>query len=114
MDVMANRRFFERALSFRMTERIVFDNGEEAGMWLTATNKGYDFAYTREAHGVAGRFHHVSATRPTKPGQPQFEVKMPSRRSKQPHETVQRQDRTLVARPGQSCMLLGMLASEPL
>ena len=29
-------------------------------MWLTCTNKSYDFAYTREAHGVPGRFHHVT------------------------------------------------------
>ena len=29
-------------------------------MWLTATNKSYDFAYTMEAHGVPGRFHHVT------------------------------------------------------
>ena len=60
VDVRANREFFERALGFRLTERIVLDSGEEAGMWLTATNKSYDFAYTKEAHGVAGRFHHVT------------------------------------------------------
>jgi catechol 2,3-dioxygenase len=29
-------------------------------MWLTCTNKSYDFAYTREAHGVKGRFHHIT------------------------------------------------------
>ena len=29
-------------------------------MWLTATNKSYDFAFTKEAHGVPGRFHHVT------------------------------------------------------
>jgi catechol 2,3-dioxygenase len=60
VDVQANRMFFERALGFRLTERIVLDSGEEAGMWLTATNKSYDFAYTKEAHGVPGRFHHVT------------------------------------------------------
>ncbi len=60
VDVRANREFFERALGFRLTERIVLDSGEEAGMWLTATNKSYDFAYTKEAHGVRGRFHHVT------------------------------------------------------
>jgi catechol 2,3-dioxygenase len=60
VDVAANRRFFEQALGFRLTEQIVLDSGEEAGMWLTCTNKSYDFAYTREAHGVAGRFHHVT------------------------------------------------------
>jgi catechol 2,3-dioxygenase len=60
VDVAANRRFFETCLGFRLTEQIVLDDGTEAGMWLTATNKGYDFAYTREAHGVRGRFHHVT------------------------------------------------------
>ena len=60
VDVRANREFFERTLGFRLTERIVLDSGEEAGMWLTATNKSYDFAYTKEAHGVGGRFHHVT------------------------------------------------------
>jgi len=60
VDVRACREFFESLLGFRNTERIVLDSGVEAGMWLTATNKSYDFAFTREAHGVPGRFHHVS------------------------------------------------------
>ena len=60
VDVKANREFFQRCLGFRPTELIVLNDGTEAGMWLTATNKSYDFAYTREAHGVGGRFHHVS------------------------------------------------------
>jgi catechol 2,3-dioxygenase len=38
----------------------VLDSGVEAGMWLTCTNKSYDFAYTLEAHGVKGRFHHLT------------------------------------------------------
>ncbi|HEY1941176.1 MAG TPA: catechol 2,3-dioxygenase [Roseiarcus sp.] len=59
-DVKANRTFFENALGFRLTEQIVLDSGIEAGMWLTCTNKSYDFAYTLEAHGVKGRFHHVT------------------------------------------------------
>ncbi len=59
-DIRANREFFETELGFRLTEAIVLDNGIEAGMWLTATNKSYDFAYTREAHGVGGRFHHIT------------------------------------------------------
>jgi catechol 2,3-dioxygenase len=59
-DIAANRAFFERTLGFRLTEQIVLDNGVEAGMWLTCTNKSYDFAYTREAHGVKGRFHHLT------------------------------------------------------
>ena len=60
VDIRANREFFERTLGFRLTEQIVMDDGTEAGMWLTCTNKSYDFAYTREAHGVPGRFHHVT------------------------------------------------------
>lgn len=59
-DIRANREFFQRALGFRLTEQIVLDDGTEAGMWLTCTNKSYDFAYTREAHGIGGRFHHVT------------------------------------------------------
>jgi catechol 2,3-dioxygenase len=59
-DIRANREFFEQVLGFRLTEQIVLDSGVEAGMWLTCTNKSYDFAYTREAHGVGGRFHHVT------------------------------------------------------
>ena len=59
-DVQANREFFEKYLGFRCTERIVLNDGTEVGMWLTATNKSYDFAYTREAHGVKGRFHHIT------------------------------------------------------
>jgi catechol 2,3-dioxygenase len=29
-------------------------------MWMTCTNKSYDFAYTRDHTGVKGRFHHVT------------------------------------------------------
>lgn len=60
VDVAANRRFFQDVLGFRLTEQIVLDSGVEAGMWLTCANKSYDFACTREAHGVRGRFHHVT------------------------------------------------------
>ncbi|MBS0245690.1 MAG: catechol 2,3-dioxygenase [Proteobacteria bacterium] len=54
------RQFFEQYLGFRLTERIVLNDGSEAGIWLTATNKSYDFAYTRDHTGVPGRFHHVT------------------------------------------------------
>jgi catechol 2,3-dioxygenase len=60
VDVRKCREFFQRNLGLRCTERIELDTGEEAGMWLTATNKSYDFAFTKEAHGVPGRFHHVT------------------------------------------------------
>lgn len=60
VDVRACREFLEATLGFRCTERIELDNGLEAGMWLTATNKSYDLAYAREANGVGGRLHHVT------------------------------------------------------
>ncbi|MBK1657001.1 catechol 2,3-dioxygenase [Paracraurococcus ruber] len=60
VDVRGCREFFERTLGLRCSERIELDSGEEAGMWLTSNNKSYDFAFTKEAHGVAGRFHHVT------------------------------------------------------
>jgi catechol 2,3-dioxygenase len=59
-DVKANRLFFEKYLGARTTEQIVLDDGTEAGMWLTFTNKSYDFAYTRDHTGTKGRFHHVT------------------------------------------------------
>jgi catechol 2,3-dioxygenase len=59
-DVKANRLFFENYLGARTTEQIVLDDGTEAGMWLTFTNKSYDFAYTRDHTGTKGRFHHVT------------------------------------------------------
>jgi catechol 2,3-dioxygenase len=60
VDVRACREFFQRSLGLRCTERIELDSGEEAGMWLTSNNKTYDFAFTKEAHGVPGRFHHLT------------------------------------------------------
>jgi catechol 2,3-dioxygenase len=60
VDISACRVFFEKYLGFRLTERIVLNDGSEAGIWLTATNKSYDFAYTRDHTGTPGRFHHVT------------------------------------------------------
>ena len=60
VDIKANREFFQRYLGFRLTEQIVLDDGTEAAMWLTATNKSYDFAYSRDSTGTKGRFHHVT------------------------------------------------------
>ena len=59
-DIKANREFFENYLGFRLTEQIVMDDGTEVGMWMTATNKSYDFAYTQDHTGSKGRFHHVT------------------------------------------------------
>lgn len=59
-DIRANRIFYEAYLGCRLTEQIVLDDGTEAGMWMTLTNKGYDFAFTRDHTGAKGRFHHLT------------------------------------------------------
>jgi catechol 2,3-dioxygenase len=59
-DVGQLRRFFEDVLGMRTTEVIQLDNGEEAGVWLTTTNKSYDLAFTADHYGARGRFHHVT------------------------------------------------------
>ncbi len=60
VDIRACRVFFEDQLGMRTTEQIILDSGVEAGVWVTCTNKSYDVAYTREAHGIGGRFHHFT------------------------------------------------------
>jgi catechol 2,3-dioxygenase len=60
VDIKANRIFFETYLGFRLTEKIVLDNGTEGAIWMTATNKSYDFAYSRDATGTRGRLHHIT------------------------------------------------------
>ena len=59
-DVAELRHFMEDVLGMRTTEMIVLDNGEEAGAWVTATNKTYDLAFTADHYGARGRFHHVT------------------------------------------------------
>jgi catechol 2,3-dioxygenase len=60
VDIKANRTFFEDYLGCRTTEQIILDNGDEVGMWLTVSNKSYDFAYTRDHTKTHARFHHVT------------------------------------------------------
>jgi catechol 2,3-dioxygenase len=60
LDVAATRRFLERGLGMRTTEQIVLDDGTEGGAWLTATNKSYDIAFTKDHTGIPGRFHHLT------------------------------------------------------
>ena len=60
VDIKANREFFEKYLGFRLTEQILMDDGSEAAIWMTCTNKSYDFAYTRDHTGTKGRFHHIT------------------------------------------------------
>jgi catechol 2,3-dioxygenase len=59
-DVRALRLFFEDVLGMRTTEMIVLDSGDEAGAWLTTTNKSYDLAFTSDYYGARGRFHHLT------------------------------------------------------
>jgi catechol 2,3 dioxygenase len=59
-DVAALRGFFEDVVGFRTTEMIVLDNGQQAGAWMTTTNKSYDLAFTADYYGARGRFHHVT------------------------------------------------------
>jgi catechol 2,3-dioxygenase len=60
LDVAATREFLDEGLHMRNTERIVLDDGTEAGSWMTTTSKTYDIAFTQDHTGVAGRFHHVT------------------------------------------------------
>ena len=59
-DVRALRLFFEDVLGMRTTEMIVLDSGDEAGAWVTTTNKSYDLAFTADHYGARGRFHHLT------------------------------------------------------
>jgi catechol 2,3-dioxygenase len=59
-DIKANREFFEHYLGCRLTEQIVLNDGTETGMWMTCTDKGYDFAYMLDPVGARGRFHHLT------------------------------------------------------
>ena len=60
VDVKANRTFFEDYLGCRLTEQIILNDGTEAGMWMTVSNKTYDFAYTLDHTKTPGRFHHLT------------------------------------------------------
>jgi catechol 2,3-dioxygenase len=59
-DVGAIRDFLPAALGSRVTEQIVLNSGTVAGCWFTVNNKSYDVAYTRDATGAKGRFHHLT------------------------------------------------------
>ncbi|MFZ4806230.1 MAG: VOC family protein [Hyphomicrobiaceae bacterium] len=59
-DVGAIRDFIPAALGSRITELIQLDSGALGGCWFTVNNKSYDIAYTRDATGTKGRFHHVT------------------------------------------------------
>jgi catechol 2,3-dioxygenase len=60
VDIKANRIFFERYLGGRTTEQIILNDGTEAAMWITFTNKSYDLAYSHDHTDTPGRFHHLT------------------------------------------------------
>jgi len=39
--------FMPKALSSRITEQVVLDNGTVGGCWFTVNNKSYDIAYAQ-------------------------------------------------------------------
>ena len=53
-EVAALRHFMEQVVGMRTTEMIVLDNGQEAGAWVTTTNKTYDLAFTADHYGARG------------------------------------------------------------
>ena len=59
-DVQATRDFLNQMLGMRITEQIILDDHSLAGAWLSATNKSYDIAITRDHSGARGRFHHLT------------------------------------------------------
>lgn len=58
-DIRGCRLFFHELLGMRITEQIVFD-GDEMGAWMSATNKSYDLAFTKDRSQARGRFHHLT------------------------------------------------------
>jgi catechol 2,3-dioxygenase len=59
-DVRANREFCVGTLGYRLYERIELDDGSEAGAWMSATIAAHELIYTRDAHGLNGRLHHLA------------------------------------------------------
>lgn len=59
-DVRACRVLFHDLLGLRVTEQIIFDEDQEMGAWLAATNKSYDIAFTKDKSSAHGRFHHLT------------------------------------------------------
>ena len=60
LDVAETRNFLQQGFGMRPTELIVLDTGQEAGAWMTVTNKTYDIAFTLDHTRTPGRFHHVT------------------------------------------------------
>src|SRR5215831_14566739 len=56
VDIKANRLFFENYLGLRTTEQIVLNDGTEAAMWMTMSNKTYDIDSREEILRAADIF----------------------------------------------------------
>ena len=52
-DVATNRAFAEDVLGYRLYERIVLDDGSEAGAWLSLTIAAHELIYVADAYGGA-------------------------------------------------------------
>lgn len=59
-NVCGTRKVFQDLMGMKLTEQIIFDDGGEMGAWLTASNKSYDLAMTKDQSGRRGRFHHLT------------------------------------------------------
>ncbi len=59
-EVAANRSFAEQVLGYRLYERIVLDDGAEAGAWLSLSIAAHELIYVADASGVRGRLHHLA------------------------------------------------------
>jgi catechol 2,3-dioxygenase len=59
-EVLPNRTFAEEVLGYRLYERIVLDDGTEAGAWLSLSIAAHELIYVADAHRERGRLHHLA------------------------------------------------------
>jgi catechol 2,3-dioxygenase len=59
-DVRANSEFAQQALGYRLYERVVLDDGNDAGAWLSASIAAHELIYTSDAYQAHGRLHHLA------------------------------------------------------
>jgi catechol 2,3-dioxygenase len=59
-DVATCREFAHETLGYRVHERIVLDDGSEAGAWLSLSIAAHELTYILDAHRARGRLHHIA------------------------------------------------------
>jgi catechol 2,3 dioxygenase len=59
-DVVANRRFAQDYLGFRLYEAIELDDGSEMGAWMSLTIAAHELIYVADHAGAYGRLHHLA------------------------------------------------------